>query len=95
MDFFNFIHINFCQIVSCIIEEKGNTTHLCIHFVYLQSCGIRGENGSVWSGLTLKSDQTKNFSLEISDRLNYQTGLDQIVLQRSGLRFLFLYIYPN
>ena len=58
--------------------------------------GIRGAHGPVWSDLTLKSNQTKNFGLEIfqtkPDRLNHQTGPNQTVLQGSGLRF-FIFIF--
>ena len=50
-------------------------------------------SGLVWSGLTPKSDQIKNFGLEIFqtglDCLNHKTELDQTVLQRIGLVYGF------
>ena len=49
----------------------------------------KGEHSPIWSGLTLKSSQTRNFGLKIfrtwPDRLNHQSGPNQTVLQRSGL----------
>ena len=45
----------------------------------------RGAYGSIWSDLTLKSDQTKNSDMKIFqaglDRLNRQIGLYQTILQ--------------
>ena len=69
---------------------------------YWQKLKNRAAHGPVWSGLTEKSDQTRNSGLENfqtrPDQSKDQTGPDRTVLERSGLVwstvfFIFLYFF--